>query len=37
MNAANPSPWKPSQELLAAFADGELDGRGELAELRARI
>jgi len=37
MNAANPPPWKPSQELLAAFADGELDGRGELAELRARL
>lgn len=29
--------WKPSPELLAAFADGELDGRDEAAELRAHI
>jgi hypothetical protein len=37
MNAANTPPWKPSQELLAAFADGELEGRGDSEELRARI
>lgn len=29
--------WKPTPELLAAFADGELDARDDAAELRARI
>ena len=29
--------WKPTPELLAALADGELDAREDAAELRARI
>jgi len=35
-DAANTN-WKPSPELLAAFADGELDGRDDAVELRARV
>lgn len=29
--------WKPSPELLAAYADGELDSRDDVDELRGRI
>lgn len=29
--------WKPSPELLAAYADGELDSRDDAVELRGRI
>jgi hypothetical protein len=37
MNEPNPALWKPSPELLAAYADGELDARDDAALLRARI
>jgi anti-sigma factor RsiW len=37
MNNAPDSPWTPDPQLLAAFFDGELEGRGDLADLRARL
>jgi hypothetical protein len=36
MNAPDPS-WTPSRELLAAFADGELEGLPHLGDLRRQI
>lgn len=29
--------WKPSRELLAAYADGEFEGRDDLADLQRRL
>ena len=37
MNAAPESNWQPDPQLLAAYFDGELEGRNELADMRARI
>jgi hypothetical protein len=37
MNDATSPNWKPSPELLAAFADGELDARDDADGLCARI
>jgi hypothetical protein len=36
MNTPDPH-WQPDPQLLAAFFDGELEGRNELADMRARI
>src|SRR5262249_6571191 len=36
MNAPE-SNWQPDPQLLAAYYDGELEGRNELADMRARI
>jgi hypothetical protein len=33
----NDNAWKPDPELLAAFFDGELEGRDDVADMRARI
>ena len=33
----NDNAWKPDPELLAAYFDGELEGRDEVADLRARV
>ncbi len=37
MNVAPESNWQPDAQLLAAYYDGELEGRNELADMRARI
>jgi hypothetical protein len=37
MSAAHPDNWIPSRELLAAYADGELDWRPHLAGQRRQI
>lgn len=37
MSDADHSNWKPSPELLAAFADGELDARDDAAPVRAKL
>jgi anti-sigma factor RsiW len=37
MKNAPDSDWKPDQQLLAAYFDGELEGRDDLADLRARL
>lgn len=37
MNAAPTPDWQPDPQLLAAYFDGELEGRDEMADLRARI
>jgi anti-sigma factor RsiW len=37
MNASSQNAWQPDPEQLAAYLDGELEGRDELAPLRARI
>lgn len=37
MNAFPGDPWEPDPEQLAAYFDGELEGRDELAPLRERI
>jgi hypothetical protein len=37
MNPAEGQHWTPSRELLAAFADGELDGLPHLVSLRGQI
>ena len=37
MNNAPDPLWKPDPQLLAAFFDGELEGRDDLADLRARL
>jgi hypothetical protein len=37
MNAAPDPRWQPDPQLLAAFFDGELEGRDDLADLRARL
>jgi hypothetical protein len=37
MSDTTPSHWKPSPELLAAYADGELEARDDPDGLRARI
>lgn len=33
----NDNAWKPDPELMAAFFDGELEGRDDVADVRARI
>lgn len=37
MNVPSNSNWNPDPQLLAAFLDGELEGRPEMSDLRARI
>ena len=37
MNQPSENAWKPDAELLAAYFDGELEGRDELADMRTRI
>jgi len=37
MNLSGGESWTPTAQMLAAYADGELDGRPELAELRCRL
>ncbi len=37
MSAPFDSSWKPDPQLLAAYFDGELEGRDDLADVRARI
>jgi hypothetical protein len=37
MNAAPDPHWQPDPQLLAAYFDGELDGRDGVADVRARI
>jgi hypothetical protein len=37
MNQSSQSDWTPDPELLAAYFDGELEGRDDTAQLRARI
>jgi anti-sigma factor RsiW len=37
MKNAPKSDWNPDQQLLAAYFDGELEGRDDLADLRARL
>ena len=37
MNDAPRSPWEPDPQLLAAYFDGELEGRHDLAEVRVRL
>lgn len=37
MNAAPDPNWEPDSQLLAAYLDGEFEGRDDLAELRARV
>ena len=37
MNVASDSNWEPDPELLAAYFDGEFEGRPELADMRARV
>jgi len=37
MNESLDNEWKPEPELLAAYFDGELEGRDDAAEIRARI
>ena len=37
MNPSSENPWTPARELLAAYADGELDSWPDGAELRGRI
>lgn len=37
MNNARDPNWQPEPQLLAAYFDGELEGRGDSADLRARL
>ena len=37
MNPRHGSDWVPSPELLAAYFDGEFEGRDDLALLRQRL
>jgi hypothetical protein len=37
MNESSNSPWTPDPQLLAAYFDGELEGRDDVAEVRAQI
>ena len=37
MNAPNHHDWTPDPQLLAAYFDGELEGRDDRADLRARV
>jgi anti-sigma factor RsiW len=37
MNESSNSPWTPDPQLLAAYFDGELEGRDDVADMRARI
>ena len=37
MNDAPKPNWTPDPQLLAAYFDGELEGRDDLADIRARI
>ena len=37
MNDAPDPPWTPEPRLLAAYFDGELEGRDDAADLRARL
>ena len=37
MNAPFETDWQPDPQLLAAYFDGELEGRDEMADMRARI
>ncbi|MBI2808525.1 MAG: hypothetical protein HYX68_26355 [Planctomycetes bacterium] len=37
MNPLLESDWNPDPQLLAAYFDGELEGRDEMADVRARI
>jgi len=37
MNAAPDPSWEPDPQLLAAYFDGALEGRDDLAEKRARV
>jgi anti-sigma factor RsiW len=33
----SPNDWQPDPQLLAAYLDGELNGRADVADIRARI
>src|SRR5437867_4503212 len=37
MNHPSDAPWNPDPQLLAAYFDGELEGRDDLAPLRDRL
>jgi len=37
MNLPSENTWKPDPELLAAYFDGELEGRNDVADMRERI
>ena len=37
MNDSSNSPWTPDPQLLAAYFDGELEGRDDVADLRGKI
>lgn len=37
MNSMSPHDWRPDPQLLAAYFDGELNGRADVADLRGRI
>jgi len=37
MNPSSANAWGPSPEILAAYADGELEGRDDLVLLRQRV
>jgi hypothetical protein len=37
MNESSNSPWTPDPQLLAAYFDGELEGRDDVADVRAKI
>jgi hypothetical protein len=37
MNEPSQNAWKPDPELLAAYFDGELEGRDDVADVRARM
>ena len=37
MNNAPDPKWNPDPQLLAAYFDGELEGRDDLADMRARL